>query len=78
MHPEFRRRGIGRGLMQRAEQAARGIGRTLLTLDTRAGDDGEALYRSLGWQEAGRVPNFASDAAGKLHDTVFFYRALQS
>ncbi|MCG7361628.1 GNAT family N-acetyltransferase [Roseomonas sp. ACRSG] len=78
VHPEFRRRGLGRALMQRAEQAARGIGRTLLTLDTRAGDDGEALYRSLGWQEAGRVPDFASDATGKLHDTVFFYRALQS
>lgn len=78
VHPEFRRRGIGRGLMQRAEQAARGIGRTLLTLDTRAGDDGEALYRSLGWQEAGRVPNFASNAAGTMHDTIFFYRTLQS
>ena len=74
VHPDFRRNGIGRALMQRAEQAARGIGRTLLTLDTRAGDAGEALYRELGWQEGGRIPGFAADSDGKLHDTVFFYK----
>nr|WP_237182368.1 GNAT family N-acetyltransferase [Roseomonas marmotae] len=78
VHPEFCRRGIGRALMQRAEQAARGIGRSLLTLDTRAGDGGEALYRALGWQEAGRIPGFAADAEGRLHDTLIFYKTPQS
>jgi GNAT superfamily N-acetyltransferase len=76
VHPEFRREGIGRALMQRVEQAARGIGRSLLTLDTRADDAGEALYRELGWLEAGRIPNYAADAEGRLHDTVFFYRTV--
>jgi GNAT superfamily N-acetyltransferase len=76
VHPEFRRAGTGRALMQRAEQAARGIGRTLLTLDTRAGDAGEALYRALGWQQAGRIPGYASDATGALHDTLLFYKGM--
>jgi GNAT superfamily N-acetyltransferase len=76
VHPDFRRAGTGRALMQRAEQAARGIGRTLLVLDTRAADAGEALYRALGWQEAGRIPGYAANPDGSLHDTVFFYRTL--
>ena len=74
--PAFRRRGIGRALMRRAEQAARGVGRRLLTLDTRAGEAGEALYRGLGWQEAGRIPGYALDARGVPYDTVILYRRL--
>ena len=72
--PRFRRRGIGRALMRRAEQAARGIGRTLLVLDTRGGDHAEALYRGLGWTEAGRIPGFALDAGGAPHDAVVFWK----
>jgi GNAT superfamily N-acetyltransferase len=74
VHPELRRAGTGRALMQRVEQAARGIGRKLLTLDCRAGDVGEGLYRSLGWQEGGRIPGFALDAEGVPRDTVIFYK----
>jgi GNAT superfamily N-acetyltransferase len=39
--PAARRAGLGRALMRRAEQAARGHGRTLLSLDTRAGSAAE-------------------------------------
>jgi acetyltransferase len=46
----------------------------LLTLDTRADDAGEALYRRLGWQEAGRIPGFALNADGSAAATVFFYK----
>ena len=74
VHPDFRRRGIGRALLERAEQAARGIGRKLLTLDTRAGVAGEGLYRSLGWIEAGRIPGLALDAQGKAGEGVFYYK----
>lgn len=74
VRPEFRRAGIGRALIQRAEQAARGIGRSLLTLDTRAGDAAERLFRDLGWVEAGRIPGFARNADGSLDDQVFYYR----
>lgn len=71
-----RRQGVGRALMQAAEDAARLRGRTLLVLDTRKGDAAEALYRSIGYTEAGVVPGYARGADGELHDTVFFYREI--
>ncbi|WP_424812799.1 GNAT family N-acetyltransferase [Roseococcus sp. YIM B11640] len=74
--PGFRRRGVGEALMRRAEQAALRLGRKLLTLDTRAGDDGERLYRKLGWNEGGHIPGYARDGAGQLFDTRFFYKTL--
>jgi len=49
VRPEARRRGVGRALMAALEVEAAQRGRRLLTLDTRADDAGEALYRSLGW-----------------------------
>lgn len=76
VHPDYRRQGIGRALMQRVEQAARGIGRSLLTLDIRAGEAGEALYRGQGWVEAGRIPGFSRDATGALTDQLLLYRTL--
>ena len=72
--PAARRRGVARALLRRAEQAAQRLGRPLLVLDTRAGDVAEPLYRSLGWQEAGRIPGFALDAAGTEQDAVFFWK----
>jgi GNAT superfamily N-acetyltransferase len=74
--PAARRAGLGRALMRRAEQAARGHGRTLLSLDARAGTAAEALYRAEGWQELGRVPGFEVDAARRPCDTVFFWKPL--
>src|SRR3954447_24670200 len=55
VHPDARRMGIGRALMQAAEDAARADQRTLLTLDTRTGDLAEPLYRSLGYIAAGVI-----------------------
>ena len=72
--PAFQRRGIGRALMQRVEQTARGIGRSLLVLDTGAGSGGEALYRGLGWQEVGRIPGYAREADGREVDTILFWK----
>jgi len=72
--PTFRRRGIGRALMLRAEQTARSIGRKLLVLDTETGGEGERLYRSLGWQEAGTIPGYALGAKGEAVDTIFFWK----
>jgi GNAT superfamily N-acetyltransferase len=73
--PAMRRQGIGRALMQRAEQAAHRLGRSLLVLDTRAGEAAEPLYRALGWQEAGRIPGYALNPdGGGLHDTVIFWK----
>jgi ribosomal protein S18 acetylase RimI-like enzyme len=76
VHPFARRSGIGHQIMRALERSATAAGRTLLTLDTRAGDAGEALYRADGWHEAGRIPNYARDADGTPHDTLFFWKAV--
>lgn len=73
---EVRRHGVGKRLMVAAEAAAVEAGRTLLTLDTRAGDKPEKLYRSMGWTEVGRVPRYARASNGKLEDVVIFYKEL--
>jgi ribosomal protein S18 acetylase RimI-like enzyme len=76
VHPRARRAGIGRALMLAAEAEAGRRGRTLLVLDTRAGDVSNRLYRSLGYVEAGRIPRFARSAGGRLDDTVIYYKEL--
>jgi GNAT superfamily N-acetyltransferase len=76
VHPCARRSGVGRQVMRALERSALASGRTLLTLDTRAGDAGEALYHAEGWHQAGRVPNYALDADGTPHDTLLFWKAL--
>jgi GNAT superfamily N-acetyltransferase len=74
VHPEARRKGLARSLMARAEAEARRAGRTLLTLDTRAGDAAESLYRGLDWHEAGRIPGYALNADLTPCDTIFFWK----
>lgn len=77
VHPEARRQGIARALMQAVLAAARAEGRTLATLDTRRGDAAEPLYRMLGFEVAGVIPGYARDPDGRaLHDTVYMYRRL--
>jgi GNAT superfamily N-acetyltransferase len=78
VHPSARRRGLARALMLRAEQETLRAGRALLTLDTRAGDAAESLYRALGWQEAGRIPGYALNADLTPCDTVFFWKQVDS
>ncbi len=78
VHPSSRRRGLARALMLRAEHEARCVGRTLLTLDTRADDAAEHLYRAMGWHEAGRIPGYALNADGTPCDTVIFWRRVDS
>ncbi len=74
--PAHRRRGVGRALMQRADQTARGIGRRLMVLDTRRGTAAEALYRATGWAEAGSIPGGELDAAMKPCDILYFWKAV--
>jgi GNAT superfamily N-acetyltransferase len=74
--PRVRRQGIGAALMRRAEQAARGIGRRLLMLDTRRGSEAEGLCRALGWTALGVIPGFELDGARQPADAAFFWKAL--
>ena len=73
-HPHYRRCGIGRLLMQKAEEIARNEGRALIVLDTREGDPSNTLYTSLGYSRAGRIPNYAKSVNGELAATIFYYK----
>jgi ribosomal protein S18 acetylase RimI-like enzyme len=76
--PNARRQGIARLLMREAEETAAMLGRTLLILDTRAGDPSNRLYRSLGFTEAGTIPMYARSSNGEMDGTVFFYKVSPS
>ncbi len=75
VHRRARRRGIGRALMNAAEDLARAKGKTLLVLDT-ASDEAERLYRRQNWTVVGRVPGYALFPDGQPCDTIFFYKRL--
>lgn len=74
VHPKARRLGIARRLIGTAEDTAVREGRSLIVLDTREGDPSNTLYRSLNYIEAGRIPQYAKSANGKLDATVLYYK----
>jgi GNAT superfamily N-acetyltransferase len=74
VHPSARRSGLASRILSALEAAAIAAGRSMLLLDTRAGDAGHALYRAAGWTEYGRVPRHAVDASGNRIETAFFYK----
>ncbi|UYV38396.1 GNAT family N-acetyltransferase [Rhodobacteraceae bacterium D3-12] len=77
VHPDGRRCGLGKALMNEALTVAKRMGKTLVTLDTRTGDVAEPLYRGVGFKEAGVIPDFAFDPDGaKHHATTYMYRYL--
>lgn len=73
----LRRQGLGRRLLDAAEQAALAEGRWLLLLDTESGSAGEMLYRSRGWIECGRVPDYFIRTDGVIADTTLFFKRLR-
>ncbi|MBE7128680.1 GNAT family N-acetyltransferase [Bacillus mycoides] len=75
-HPNFRRNGIGRLLMQKAEERAKQEKRSLLVLDTREGDPSNRLYKSLDYQEVGKIPEYAISPNGELDATVIYYKMI--
>ena len=77
VHRSARRRGIARALMLAAEARALADGRWMLVLDTVEGSAADALYRSLGWQETGTVPDYALDNAGHPEPATFFWKDLR-
>ncbi|MBL8221621.1 MAG: GNAT family N-acetyltransferase [Bryobacterales bacterium] len=76
VHTTARGMGLGKQLMAAVEKEARRRGLTLLVLDTRKGDASEALYRRIGYAEAGEIPRYARSASGELHTTVVFWKEL--
>ncbi len=76
VHTSHRGQGIGRVLMNAIEAEARRTGRTTLILDTREGDLSEQLYSKMSYTRAGTIPEYARNADGSLHTTVFMYKLL--
>jgi GNAT superfamily N-acetyltransferase len=74
--PSARGKGIGRQLMEYAEEVGRSAGKTLLVLDTATGDDAERLYVRLGWTRLGVIPRYAMYPDGTWGDTTFFWKRL--
>lgn len=76
VHRDARGLGLSKALMAAAEQGAAQAGRTLLVLDTAAGELAEALYEKLGWQRSGIIPNYALFPDGRYCDTVIFWKTV--
>ncbi len=76
VHLDYRRHGIARLLMEHVEQQARLSQRVLLVLDTRDGDPSNRLYQSLGYSQAGQIPNYAKSGTGSLDATNLYYKNL--
>lgn len=77
VHTNRRRRGLGTALMRAAEDAAIRMGRTLVVLDTRAGDPAGRLYERLGYVRAGVIPGYALSPNGRPQAAAFYYRDLR-
>lgn len=75
VHRRARRRGIGAAVLKAAEDLARGLGKTLLVLDT-ASADAERLYERAGWIKVGVIPDYALMPDGPFCDTIVYYRRL--
>ncbi|MFJ3978232.1 GNAT family N-acetyltransferase [Streptomyces sp. NPDC090021] len=76
VHPDARGRGTAGALLAHAESEAVRAGVLLLFLDTETGSGAERVYRRAGWTEAGTIPDYATDPAGRLHPTTLFYKRL--
>ncbi|WP_306985225.1 GNAT family N-acetyltransferase [Alkalicoccobacillus murimartini] len=76
VNPKLRRAGVGRALMKEIEKTAIKKNRSLLVLDTREGDPSNRLYRSIGYIQAGAIPNFASNSDGALETTNLYYKII--
>jgi ribosomal protein S18 acetylase RimI-like enzyme len=74
VHRSARGKGAGESLMREIEAVAQREGRRLLTLDTVTGDAGWRLYKRMGWQEAGVIPDYALYPDGHYCDTTIFWK----
>lgn len=77
VRPSCRRKGVARRLMRCAEEHAISLRRSLITLDTRTGDAAEKLYSSIGFKEAGSIPNYSrAPDSDRLDSSTYMYKIL--
>ena len=78
VHRRARRQGLARQLLLALESHARQQSRTTLVLDTRHGDIAEQLYREMGYQFVGLIPEYFLNSDRQLHATAVYYKLLPS
>lgn len=76
VHSRARGRGLASLLLRRVDELARAAGCSLLVLDTESGSKAEQVYRHLGWQHAGNIPDYAATPEGRLHPTALYFKQL--
>ncbi|MEO7253787.1 MAG: GNAT family N-acetyltransferase, partial [Casimicrobium sp.] len=65
-------------LMRLIDEVAMAEKRTVLVLDTVTGSTADRLYRRLGWQESGPIPDYALMPTGELCSTTYFYKHVRA
>lgn len=75
-HPAHRGGGIGAALTRVAEVEAARLGKSLIVLDTVAGNPAQRLYERLGYTAAGVIPDYARSSAGPLEPTCIMFKRL--
>jgi ribosomal-protein-alanine N-acetyltransferase len=79
VHPNARRKGIGRSLVQAAATTAQGLGAKAFWLEVAVDNEPAiALYAATGFQAAGRRPNYYSRKGGERVDALVMRRMLNS
>lgn len=74
VHPDFRRRGIGKSLMQAVEVVAAARNHKRMTLEVRVSNEGaKRLYRGLGYVEAGIRRGYYQDNG---EDAIVMWKTL--
>lgn len=70
--PRFRRRGVGRALLDQFAREARQRGARRLLLEMRRGNRAELLYRNFGFVPIGERPNYYRGPDGARIDAITF------
>jgi ribosomal-protein-alanine N-acetyltransferase len=76
--PEFRRRGIGRMLLDHFMDNAQKLGASRVHLEVREGNPAVIMYRSAGFSVAGRRRKYYRGRFGGEFDALTLSRELQS
>ena len=76
VHPDFRRKGLGRILLEELAIQARLRRAEMLFLEMRDGNSAESLYRDFGFVQIGRRPGYYRTASGSRIDALTFSRSL--
>ena len=77
VHPDARRNGMARALMDALEAEARARNKRLLVLDTRSGDPSQTLYERMGFAVAGAIPGYCLNPFDKTPEaTTYLFKTL--